>query len=230
MTFGIFGPNGSGSSASVALQSSLENRLRVLMVSSGSPLFALTWKRKVMPSGRRFLQQRALVRHIRGHGSTLWPGAWGTPCSTSYGGTPEKDIERKRKAGMGAFPKVTQLDNQALLVSAWPTPITNDSTGSEYAYSNGNHKRRVLKLPGAAKACGWGTPTARDHKDGKAARVPIKGLLGREVWMVSGKNVTGSPAPMEDRGRLNPEHSRWLMGFPTEWGSCAPMGMPSSRK
>jgi len=47
----------------------------------------------------------------------------------------------------------------------WPTPVVNDTTGSKYAYSQGNHDKKVLKLPGAAEITGWPTPTTRDHKD-----------------------------------------------------------------
>lgn len=43
----------------------------------------------------------------------------------------------------------------------WPTPIVNDSTGSQYSYSNGNHDRPAIKLPGAVKQWAtWPTPTA----------------------------------------------------------------------
>jgi hypothetical protein len=44
--------------------------------------------------------------------------------------------------------------------SGWPTPVVNDTTGSKYAYSQGNHDRKVLKLPGAADQAGWPTPMA----------------------------------------------------------------------
>ena len=33
--------------------------------------------------------------------------------------------------------------------------------------------------------------------------------------------LTGSSAGMESGGLLNPEHSRWLMAYPIEWGRCA---------
>lgn len=41
----------------------------------------------------------------------------------------------------------------------WPTPVVNDATGSQYAYSQGDKTKRVLKLPGAAMLAGWPTPT-----------------------------------------------------------------------
>jgi len=43
---------------------------------------------------------------------------------------------------------------------SWPSPVVNDATGSQYAYSQGNHDRPVLKLPGTAQLAGWPTPMA----------------------------------------------------------------------
>ncbi len=37
----------------------------------------------------------------------------------------------------------------------------------------------------------------------------------------SGMPLSGSPAPMGKRGQLNPNMSRWLMGYPVQWCQCA---------
>ncbi len=91
---------------------------------------------------------------------------------------------------------------------------------------------RQIGLQDQIVLVGWATPTARDHKDGRKSNVPINGLLGRQVWMVTphGKPRTGSDARIINGDRLNPDFARWLMGYPPAWGNCAPTAMPSSRK
>jgi hypothetical protein len=56
----------------------------------------------------------------------------------------------------------------------------NDATGSDYAYSQGNHDKPVLKLGGVAKLTHWPTAAARDHTGGDAERYRgAKSLNGR---------------------------------------------------
>lgn len=81
----------------------------------------------------------------------------------------------------------------------------------------------------------WATPTTCDHKDGDcsaqlgAGTVSVNALLGRQAQLTaSGPVPTGSLAPTEKRGQLNPAHSRWLMGLPPEWDDCAVTAMQSS--
>lgn len=52
---GICGPNGSASSASVALTQSLLRMLRPQLDMAGSTLFRQTWKRKTTPLGRLYM-------------------------------------------------------------------------------------------------------------------------------------------------------------------------------
>jgi hypothetical protein len=85
---------------------------------------------------------------------------------------------------------------------------------------------------------GWATPRAQDsyeRSNWKIVRLAQIGgaqqTLVRQVrGQLSGPPMKGSDAPMVQLGGLNPEHSRWLMGFPVEWGSCAPMVTRSSLK
>lgn len=207
--------SGLSSSASLTpadLFGSLGSRLQADPALRGGILYRLTWEVRVTPSGRRI--------------SALRASAHPTSASDSSG---------------------------------WPTVLVNDSGGSQYCYKNGDHSKRVLKLPGTAQltgwptttvsdgtgaqdsaktggeslrqAVGWTTPTARDSKDGAAeGTVETKALLGRQVWQTRGQTPSGPSAVTDEPGRLNPEFTRWLQGYPSGWGRLLATGTASSRK
>jgi hypothetical protein len=89
LTSGTFGRPSSTSSKSVALQSSLENRLRAATSTLGSTLFNLTWKPWVTPSGVSRFRLRASVRRTSG---TALSG-WGSPTATDAVRYPAPDFE-----------------------------------------------------------------------------------------------------------------------------------------
>jgi hypothetical protein len=48
----------------------------------------------------------------------------------------------------------------------------NDATGSKYAYSQGNHDKPTLKLPGMVELAGWPTPTVADDNNSRVTNDP----------------------------------------------------------
>jgi hypothetical protein len=86
MTLAISGHIGHPSSASAALQQSLESRLMTQLDTAGSTLFTLTWKRRRTPLGRPYLERAASVRRTSGSGCTSVP----TPKTPTGGGQPER--------------------------------------------------------------------------------------------------------------------------------------------
>lgn len=182
----IFGQRGSGSLPSADLQSSLENRLRASTAFTGSILYTPAWKHRTTPSGRRILAVRASARRTSGPAYGSWPtptalsfrdshtpgqnrytvaceailAGWNTPNANEQDEAPEvKDArnERHRAAGKSKGVGSYKLSTQVQL-AGWATPIVNDATGSQYAYSRGDHSRPYLKLPGEAMLAGWPTP------------------------------------------------------------------------
>lgn len=206
-TIGTYGQSCAASLLSASLQSSLASRLRADLASTGSRLYALTWKERAMRSGPPICALRASARRTSASGSTGEASGWPTPDASALN------------------------DGQS-----WES---NQARRDRLKHKHGNSNGAWLTVAAAATACGWPTATARDHKDGPSdGSVPVNGLLGRQAWdakgaarmTADGEILTGSSAGMNGGARLDPAHSRWLMGFPPEWDDCAAMATPLSRR
>jgi hypothetical protein len=210
------GPSGLNLSEQFDRQSSLANRLKRQLDGAGSTLFTLTWKRKATPLGRPYYQLQASGRRTSGNDC----GSWQTP-----------------KVATGKYQYINgdktkpflNLEGQAELAS-WPTPTAYPTGGPQDPEKQraGGH---TVTLKDQASAVAWATPTSRDgkHETEPRFREGQGQPLSREVLM-SGPISSGSPAQTESKGQLNPAFSLWLMGYPPEWLSCAPLVTRSSRK
>lgn len=226
-TTGTCGPNFTASLASAALQSFLENRLQARLPMPGSTLYKQTWKPWVTPSGVSRSRLRASVRRTSGTGLTGWP----TPTTRDH-----KDGAQCDNVPLNA------LLGRVAWLAGWPTPMagTPAQKGNNPAGNNDSSRKTVA-------LCGWPTPRTADGEknvrtpEGSAAELARKGtpqdlcmaaqIAGPARLTASGDLLTGSAAQTASGGQLNPDLSRWLMGYPTAWGNCADMvTLSSSRK
>jgi hypothetical protein len=110
MTLATSGLIGIDSSASAALQQCLESRLMTQLDSAGSTLFKLTWRRRITPLGRRYLEHVASARRIDGSDCTSVL----TPMALSYAESHQPGTNR-------------QIDTTEKLFAAVPTPQAHDN-------------------------------------------------------------------------------------------------------
>lgn len=227
-TLDIFGQHGSHSSSSVALQCSLESRLRQRLDCAGSTLFSLTWNDAVTPSGRRICARRASVLRTPDSGCSSWPTPTVSRGDYAYDHG-DHDAPRLKLAG-----------------AVWPTPTARDWKSS----ASNKHGDNARPLNEVARLATWATPAAQEaggtpeaflarkqaaREDGTTIGVSLTSLSLQAQLADSGPMPTGScagtpPADRRSPGQLNPEHSRWLQGYPAAWGLCGATVIRSSRK
>lgn len=191
-TNGISGRSGPGSSASAALASSLESRLRRRLEGAGSTLFSLTWKGKATPARRSYCQLVASARRTSDSGCGSWP----TPTAQQAGGTPEQFLDRKRRAiENGACMGVSLTDlNLTAQLAHWPTTTQTDAKASR---SLGYGGQKFMTLTDAARRA-WPTASARDwkssasNKHGQNAR-PLNEVARLAAWSTPRANKCGFP-------------------------------------
>ena len=186
---------------------------RALPSPIGLTLFKLTWKEQATPSGRLFFLLRASARRTEG----IEPSSWPTPTrqDSASSGSRNYSTESCRHSG-------TTLTDAARM-AVWTTPSARDWKDTGPIKDRADGKARLDQLPRQAYLAAWSTP--RENKRG------FPDAHGSdERTENSGPQQTGFSAETANGGQLSPEHSRWLMGFPAEWTSCARTETPLPRK
>lgn len=232
------------------LQGRVNAVLRERLHGRGSTIYSLASKQQDTPHGRAIFRRRASARRTSGSDASSAPSTcdlpqvgWNTARATdgSNGGPGQTG---------GALPADAAL-------AGWATARANDSTGDKIppGREGGIALKQAVQLAGSTDSirktvelAGWPTPTCADVNHARGTHEYALRTLARKQppsnvalfsqltkdsparLTASGDLLTGSSAGMSDGGQLNPEHSRWLMGYPAAWGSCGATAMRSCRR
>jgi hypothetical protein len=178
------------------------------------------------------------MRPIDEIGCGLWPtpaasdgnGGKGVPIGMSPTG--KMPDGRKVTVGLSAASKMHGA-------TLWTTPSSRDwkdspGMATQAVNPDGSTRTRLYQLP--RQVALYPTPTASLADKGVRSTIGAIKEAARNhgpdlaAIAVVGAMPHGPSEPMERPGALNPAFVSWLMGFPLEWESCAPMATPSSRR
>jgi hypothetical protein len=106
--------------------------------------------------------------------------------------------------------------------TSWPSPKARDCHGGSPERATRTHPGPALN--DAATLAPWPAPRVGNGGTGSPERADNrKARLEDTVFLATpGPMPSGSPAETDGSGQLNPSMSRWLMGYPDSWDTCAP--------
>ena len=243
------GPSFVGLSPSSILSESLGNRLRKRLASTGSMEYRQTWKRMATRSGRLYWAHTASGHRTSANVSSGWPtptvkdtgvsetarlggenlavtaqlAGWVTPNATDWKDSPGM-AETGTNPDGSTRNRLDMLPRQANLCG-WVSPTAQD--GTRGSLPPRPHDTGIPLSQQVAGIYGWATPRAEDAEScGMRHSRGVADTLSAQA----GQDLKSSTAGTEKPAALNPDHSRWLMGYPAAWGSCGATVMQSSRK
>ena len=217
--------------------------------------FRHKWKEVKTPGGMIIPKLSACSRRTSDSdcsgSATGWPtpnvpngGRMGSPTQTRADGS-KKQLSPEEAATLAGWPTPNTDDRKSKnhgrnlgaaveegLLAGWPTPMAGTPAQKGYnAAGNTDSSRRTVAL-----LSHWTTPQAHDVS-GRSQNQKVKHgtkhgcacLVNQAQLTAIGETPTGSTAETKSTGQLNPAHSRWLMGLPTEWDDCAATVTRSSR-
>lgn len=248
------GPPSLISSRSAALSELLGSKLQARLAKVGSMEYRQTWSRKVTPAGRPYWAHTASAPRTSARDFTGWPTPQEDNANNAYGhkGTSYSDLPTAAQWAGWTTPQAhdssprgggqTYENNGAgnaclardAALAGWASPASRDHKDTPGMATtginpDGSIRNRIDMLPRQAAQCPqpWAIPRAEDSEScGMRHSRGVADTLSAQA----GQDLQSSTAGTEKPAALNPNHSRWLMGFPAAWGSCGATAMQSSRK
>jgi hypothetical protein len=207
MTLVTSGLIGCDSSASADLQSSLENKLVPQLDTAGSTLFKLTWKHKITPLGRSYLERAASARRTSGSGCFSWPknnkdqeleirdqaksamlATWPSPNVADHNASRSDNPQAYSQRWMDRPEHGAQLAHTAQALASWPTPVAEPANGTPEAFLD--RKRKAVEngaqmgvaltdIAMVAQLTAWPTPAVVDDNNSRRSTKGVQQQLTR---------------------------------------------------